>query len=760
MVPSRIAALLLLLASGTAAQGLRNPPHSQSAGGAAGPVDFEAELDVTHVLPGLVKDLSPDTAGGILYCTFERDVGRVVPGLNAVTLLATAANSPAFQGQLRAVAETPSGGVAVVDAFGHVYVLPGGVAPAVQVYSDLYMISDATDLVVDARGSFLIASATPSSGQRGLNWISADGQRWSYYLVQHQPAQLAHDPLTGGLVLSETTSGGNLRLITAGDPYRRSTGLDTLTHPGISSFQDDGDVAAEADGDLYWIAGGSVWKHTRASGATTLFASGYGQLRGVVIAASHGWQPSATGWSLYVAEGAYPTRLREIPGVGAPGPVLASDQGPVPWKGNKINVIFGFQAFDLAADDSGRLVLGGTQFGSSQFIKRVTLSPGPSIATVATNASGLSGIVEGVVVAPDDSIYALTRPGAIQRVTEGPLTVTTLFTDPANQITAGKDLALDVNGALYAATREAWDFGKILRIEGGGAVLVRTTEETRGLAANPAGGLLFSQWHNTGFHGTVDLHHFDDGSLEVLPGFTGMNYTNDFVWGDGDICVDANGSIYTVSEDDWALIRYDPAEDAFVRLGSGYLNHPSGLAIAPSSPGAGSTTGWSLFVAEFDNLWERPSVPPPASTLVDSNFLLTLGRAPFGTPHPRFGKPRVLAPAPGGGVLVGTASGQVLALEHEGGEAVALTDSAGLGGAIVALAPRGRRVLALTDTGEAFALASGRVRRLAPAPERVEAALAQAEAAPVRTVRTWDPQTRSEDVLVLEGWVVWRLTGE
>jgi hypothetical protein len=37
------------------------------------------------------------------------------------------------------------------------------------------MMADATDLIVDARGSFLIASATPSSGQRAINWVSADG---------------------------------------------------------------------------------------------------------------------------------------------------------------------------------------------------------------------------------------------------------------------------------------------------------------------------------------------------------------------------------------------------------------------------------------------------------------------------------------------------------------------------------------------------------------------------------------------------------
>ncbi|NOT32462.1 MAG: hypothetical protein HOP15_18610, partial [Planctomycetes bacterium] len=701
MTPLLASALLVPLAASATAQSL-GTQHTQAAGPPYGPVVVQGTLDTTHFIPGLVKDLSRDSAGRILFCTFERVVGRIEPGKQAITVLTNDANSPAFEGQLRGVAETTTGAIAVVDAFGHVYVLPGSGGPAVRIYSDLYMISDATDLIVDARGNFLIASATPSSGQRALNWVQGDGQRWSYYLVRHQPVQLAHDPLTGGLVVAETSAGGNLQLVAAGNSYRATTGLDTVTHPGLNSFQSDGDIAAEANGDLYWIAGGSVYKRTRATNTTTLFASGYGQLRGAVIAASHGWQWSATGWSLYLAEGENPTRIREIPGVGAPGAVIANDQGAVPWKGTKVNVLFGFQAFDLAADDSGRLLLGGTQFGSTQFIKRITLTGTPAIALVANNASGLTGIIEGLCVAPDDSLYALTRTGSIQHITEGPLTVTTLFSDPGNQIEAGKDLALDVDGTLYVATREAWDWGKIMRVSGGAAALLTTTEETRGLAANPAGGLFFSQWHSTGFNGSVDLYHFDDGAHEALPGLSGVNYTNDFVWGDGDICVDANGSIYTVSEDDWSLIRYDPSADAFVRLGSGYLNHPSGLAIAPSTAGSGSTTGWSLYVAEFDNLWEKPSVPAPASTLVNSALGLTVGSTPFATPHPKFGKPRVLAPAPDGGVLVGTATGHVLRLDPESGAAVPVADPAeywggeGLSSAIVALAaaPSGRRILA------------------------------------------------------------------
>jgi hypothetical protein len=46
--------------------------------------------------------------------------------------------------------------------------------------------------------------------------------------------------------------------------------------------------------------------------------------------------------------------------------------------------------------------------------------------------------------------------------------------------------------------------------------------------------------------------------MEHQPAFSAINYTNDYVWGDGDLCVDANGSVYSLSEDDWSLVRYDP----------------------------------------------------------------------------------------------------------------------------------------------------------------------------------------------------------
>ena len=129
--------------------------------------------------------------------------------------------------------------------------------------------------------------------------------------------------------------------------------------------------------------------------------------------------------------------------------------------------------YDLAADNQGRLLLGGTNWGSTHYIKRVTLTGTPSISLVANSGNGLAGIIEGLCVAPDDSIYALSRSGTIQRITEGPLSLTTVFSDPAEQVFAGKDLALDVDGTLYVATFESTGFGKVLQVAGGGASLCR-----------------------------------------------------------------------------------------------------------------------------------------------------------------------------------------------------------------------------------------------------------------------------------------------
>jgi len=289
------------------------------------------------------------------------------------------------------------------------------------------------------------------------------------------------------------------------------------------------------------------------------------------------------------------------------------------------------------------------------------------------------------------------------------------------------------------------------------------------MAASPGGGLLFSQWHGTGFNGTVDRYHFDDGTTEKLPGFEGINFANDFVWGDGDLCVDVHGSIYAVSEDDWSLIRYSASREGFKRIGSGYLNHPSGLAIAPSTPGVTSSTGWSLYVSEFDHLWEKPNMPAPASTLVDSSLGFGAERSLACAPHPRFGRPLVLAPLPrtslpGVGGLIGTSGGWVLAFDGRTGEVrpVAGPDD-GLRGPIVALTPRpGGRILVLAEDGERFDVSTHGVvlLRATPAtidPELVGVALRHAREAPRRTLSVPDPDTGTRQWFAIDGRAVWRV---
>ena len=130
-------------------------------------------LDVANVVDGQVMDLSRDLVGRMLYCTSQGDVGRIVPG-GSKTLLATAASGP-FPNPLRAVAVTPAGDVVVVDSQGHVRKLVGATAPLV--YIDEWMIQDATDLLVDSRGSFIIASATPPRVARTHSAVARDRTR-------------------------------------------------------------------------------------------------------------------------------------------------------------------------------------------------------------------------------------------------------------------------------------------------------------------------------------------------------------------------------------------------------------------------------------------------------------------------------------------------------------------------------------------------------------------------------------------------------
>ena len=613
-------------------------------------------------IEGRVLDLARGT-GFLVYSTQEGEVGRVVPGDgHGPTVLGSPATG--LPNALFGVAVTPSGDVAALNGGGDVWIVPGGGGPAFRLYADTYMIQDARDLIVDAAGNFLIASKTPSSGVRAINHVSFDGQRWAYWLVRHQPLALAWDPQTDDLLFTDQAGGGALRSASTSDGTRPTALLDGSTQPFPSVGGADGDLAIQANGDILWIAGNTLWRHVRGSGTSSPLATGFDSLRGVAISASSGLLPSFTGWSAYVADGEYPTRIREVPNVGAPAPVTAPDQGYVLAPGRNLGINPGFQMFDLAVDNQGNLLAGGGLWNTFFFVKRITL-PFPSVQDVASDADGLSGMIEGVAVAPDDTIYAISREGTIHAITEGPLSVTDVYTDPGDQIAAAKDMALGADGSFYIAERSGWGWGKLFSLSGGVLNLLSITDETRGVAARPGGGLYVSQWHGTGFEGTVSEYSFLNDTLTQLPGFETMNYTNDSVWGDGDLVVDALGRVYTVSEDDWSLVRYTPGQVGFERIGSGYLDHPSGLAIAPSSANAGSSTGWSLYISEFGRIWEQIDMPGPAGALVDEG-LPRLG-AVVGTLHPRHGRPEALR-VRDGVLQVLTAGGALLELDPRDGQ--------------------------------------------------------------------------------------------
>jgi hypothetical protein len=736
-------------------------PQQSSAAPPSAPGIAPWNPSVRWTIPGTVCDLARDSAGRILYCTAEREVGRLAPG-GGREVLATAAS---FPNELRAVAESGTD-VVLIDALGHVRKLPGGASPPALVYQDQYMIIDPTDLIVDARGSFLIASSTPTSGTRCMNWIAGDGIDWGYYRVGYQPLALAHDPLTGGILMSDASGFGTLRLVEPDSPIRALTLLDATTHAGTSSAQGDGDLAVTATGDVYWIGGGNVWLHRRTTGETSLRASGLQQLRGIVIAAAGPGSTHGKPWSVYVAEGAFPTRIRELGATPAPAPagLVATDQGDPPGKGLHVPVSFGCQCLDITLDQGGRLLLGGTTFVSGQFLKKITTLGTPSIVTVASSADGLLGPVEGVVLAPDHSIYTLAHDGSIQHVTTTPLSVTTVFTDPNDLVVAGKDLAMDVDGSFYVATRDTSGLGRILEVVGGSAVELLVTEETRGLAARPQGGMYFSQWRFHGFAGTVDLVRFNGPDVDTLPGFAALNFSNDGSRGDGEIVVDAVGNVYTISEDDWSLVRYDADLGGIERIGGGYLGHPAGLAIAVSTDGSGSSTGWSLYVAENLDLWEHPGCPPPASPWVDASLGLNIDRSLAGAPHPRYGRPSALAPAPHpDGLLIATEGGWLLTLDTRTGAVQPVAGPEhGLRGELVAIgtSPDGGRTLVVNTDGEAFEFLGTRPRALTSAPEPTAALLARVHAEPQRTAHLRDRSTGRTRHFALDGWAVWRVADE
>ncbi len=565
-------------------------------------------------VPGTIWDLGRESGGQLLFCTTQGDVGLISTAGGAITYLATPADFPQ---PLRAVAETPNGDIAVIDTLGDIWVLPGRSTPPVRIYQDQYLIGDPSDLVVDLSGNYLVTSETPSAGQLGIGWISSNGNRWSYYLVEHLPISMAADPISGGLFLADEKNGGDLRLIDTSDETHPAYMLDGTTNFGFSGPLKDGDIAVEADGDALFVTNQRLYRYDRALGTTSILSSGYAQVRSVAIAASSGNVLSASGWSAYLTEFANPSIIHEVGNVGAPASLIVAPTGLVPNRGLQVSFFGNLRVYELSVDAAGNLLVGGDLFGADPSVRRVNLANG-NLIPIADDTDGITGRIEGIATREDGLIYAMTDTGVIHTIRENPLQVGTHYNDAANVIDSGWDMALGVDGTLYVANREQTIVGEVIAVDpsGASATPLVTLKEARGVAASPAtGGLYVAEWQNIGFHGTIDHLNLQNNNLVTLPGATMLNYSN-AEWGDGDLVVDVEGNIYTCSEDDWRVIKYDPAKQRYSTIGSSYVNHPSGVAIARSRAGSGSTTGWSLYVSEFDYLWELPSVPPPAMRIV------------------------------------------------------------------------------------------------------------------------------------------------
>src|SRR5690606_37525647 len=144
----------------------------------------------------------------------------------------------------------------------------------------------------------------------------------------------------------------------------------------------------------------------------------------------------------------------------------------------------------------------------------------------------------------------------------------------------------------------AWDFGIVSKIDSAGvwSSLV-AVEDTRGVLADPFGvRLLANEWNATGFAGVVGVVNELNGTLDDLPGFKSINWSNQENHGDGDMVMDATGRIYTSAEDEFSVVVWNPETTRTRRIGSGYLGSPGGLAIARSTNALTSPTGWSLYV--------------------------------------------------------------------------------------------------------------------------------------------------------------------
>lgn len=616
-------------------------------------------------LPGQAVDLSHTASGDLLVTTQDGHVIEIT-ALGIQTVLAGPAD---FTRAPVASVSLGPGSAAVIDDTGSIYEV--GTVPGVPqiIYSDVYLIREPTDLSVDANGDYWIACKTISNNTRCVAHVSADGQRWSYFSVDRSPVASAPDALSVGLVLSDANLG--LVLLTADDdgaPVRTAIGPAS----GFQIGNRDGDVALTSNGDIYVAANLNVLLHDRTAGTTSTFMTFPGPVRGLSFA------PASTGGgdSLWVVEGNGLSNLREVLLGATAAPDVMTPMRAVPGTGTQLTT-YGLNANCLVTDRDGHLLVGGDVFGSSVKIDRITL-PGIVATNVANGADGLTSRIEGMHLDRDGTIHALTRFGALHSVIEtgGTPIIGTSFTDPFDQIVSGKDMLMDRRGDVYVAARQGWSFGIVGRIDSLGLFSsVVALQDTRGVLPDVFGpSVLANEWNTTGFGGTVGVVDELNGLLLDLPGFTGLNISNQENVGDGDMVMDATGRIYVSCEDEFAVRVWNPQTERVSRIGSGYLNRATGLTIARSTNPLTSSTGFSLYVSQWNRLHEIEGVPPPAPRMLDLD-------APgagqiLGWVRPEWGRPVAVCHDPVGARLVAVTDDQKLVeLALDGSPATLLADA-------------------------------------------------------------------------------------
>jgi hypothetical protein len=347
-----------------------------------------------------------------------------------------------------------------------------------------------------------------------------------------------------------------------------------------------------------------------------------------------------------------------------------------------------------------------------------SVDPNDGSTLLEAQIPGPNGRVEGLAVAADGTVRALSQQGRIYRVENDPATPSLLFADPFDQLApmlgngaSTKGLVVDRAGVSYTVERSSFNNGRLWRVDPAqaGASDLGPVQDGRGLAGDPfENRLLCAEWGGAGFNGRVAEVNESSFGLLTVPGLAPLNYSNGVVLGDGDILVDSQGGIYTVCEDEFAVYRLDRDSGQRVRIASGYLNHPGGFALAPSRASTPSSTGWSLYLHDRSQLFELPGFPAPAPRNLDRSAP-PIG-APVGFVDPRHGRPRCALLSPeGGAALVGTDSGRLVRVPLDGSPATLLAGPVqGLSGDL--------RDLAATPDGQVLAArADGAVYRIGPA---------------------------------------------